>query len=259
MTRAADGTGLVEGKVALVTGAASGIGRASARAFAREGARVMLADLNEKGGEETAAIISEEGGVALFQRADCSDEGQVESLVRRCIEQYGQLDCAHNNAGITGSTGALHEIDLDGWQHTLTTNLTSVFLCMKHEIRAMLKAGGGAIVNSSSGAGLIAVPGLSPYCASKHAILGITKTAAVENARTGIRVNAICPGSTDTPMIRAVMSQNPELEEMILAGQPGGRLGRAEEIAEAAVWLCSERASFVSGEAMLVDGAAVAR
>ena len=123
----------------------------------------------------------------------------------------------------------------------------------------MLKQGGGAIVNSSSGAGLVAVPGLSPYCASKHAILGLTKTAAVENARTGIRVNAICPGSTDTPMLRAIMGRDPELEKMILAGQPGGRLGKAEEIAEAAVWLCSDRASFVSGDSMLVDGAAVAR
>ena len=251
--------GLVEEKVVLVTGGASGIGRASALAFAREGAQVVVADLDVDAGEETVAAISKEGGEALFQRCDVTAESEIESLIQRCVDSYGRIDCAHNNAGITGSGGLLHEIDQEGWERTLRVNLTSVFLCMKHEIRAMLNGGGGAIVNSSSGAGLIAVPGLSPYCASKHGILGITKTAAVENAQTGIRVNAVCPGSTDTPMLRAVMSQDPRLEEMILAGQPGGRLGLAEEVAEAAVWLCSDRASFVSGESMLVDGAAVAR
>ncbi len=259
MTGSKKESGLVAGKVVLVTGGASGIGRASALAFAREGARVVLGDLDTKGGEETVAAITKVGGEAVFQPVDVSVEAEVEKLIGRCLEEHGRIDCAHNNAGIIGSSGALHELDLKGWQRTLDVNLTSIFLCMKHEIRAMLKQGRGAIVNSSSGAGLVAVPGLSPYCASKHAILGITKTAAVENARTGIRVNAICPGSTDTPMLRAIMERDPEMEKMILAGQPGGRLGKAEEIAEAAVWLCSDRASFVSGESMLVDGAAVAR
>jgi NAD(P)-dependent dehydrogenase (short-subunit alcohol dehydrogenase family) len=155
--------------------------------------------------------------------------------------------------------GSLHEIELSDWTRTLAVNLTGVFLCMKHEIPVMQACGGGAIVNTASGAGLIATPGLSAYCASKHAILGITKTAAVENARSGVRVNAICPGSTDTPMLRSAMQTSPEVEKLILASQPGGRLGRAEEVAEAAVWLCSDRASFVSGASMLVDGAAVAR
>ncbi len=259
MTGSKQEAGLVAGKVVLVTGGASGIGRASALAFAREGARVVLGDIDTKGSEETVAAIAKAGGEAVFQPVDVSVEAEVEKLIDRCLQEHGRIDCAHNNAGITGSSGALHELDLKGWQRTLDVNLTSIFLCMKHEIRAMLKQGGGAIVNSSSGAGLVAVPGLSPYCASKHAILGLTKTAAVENARTGIRVNAICPGSTDTPMLRAIMGRDPELEKMILAGQPGGRLGKAEEIAEAAVWLCSDRASFVSGESMLVDGAAVAR
>ena len=251
--------GLVEGKVALVTGGASGIGRASAYAFAREGARVVVCDLNGAGGEETANAIRKDGAEAVFVRADVSDEAQVESLVQRVIDTYGRLDCAHNNAGITGAVGALHEIPLEGWERTLAVNLTSVFLCMKHEIRAMLKQGGGAIVNTSSGAGFVPTPALSPYCASKHGILGLTKTAALENAKTGIRVNAVCPGGVDTPMLRKYMSGSPAMEKLIRASQPGGRLGKPEEIAEATVWLCSDRASFVSGESMLVDGAAIGR
>ncbi len=259
MSAAAERGGLVDGKVALVTGGASGIGRASAIAFAREGARVVVCDLNGAEGEETANAIRKDGGEASFVRVDVSDEAQVESLVKRVVEAHGRLDCAHNNAGITGAVGALHEIPLEGWQRTLAVNLTSVFLCMKHEIQAMLKQGGGAIVNTSSGAGVVPTPALSPYCASKHGILGLTKTAALENAKTGVRVNAICPGSIDTPMLRKYMSGNPAIEKMIRAGQPGGRLGSPEEIAEAAVWLCSDRASFVSGESMLVDGAAIGR
>src|SRR3990172_2322109 len=182
-----------------------------------------------------------------------------EAAVATALSAFGRLDCAVNNAGTTGASGRLEEIDLEGWTRTLMVNLTGVFLCMKHEIAAMARQGGGAIVNVSSGAGLIAVPGLAPYCASKHGVLGLTKTAAVENARTGVRVNAICPASTDTPMLRASIANVPGVEKMILASQPGGRFGRPEEIAEAAVWLCSDRASFVSGESMLVDAAAVAR
>jgi NAD(P)-dependent dehydrogenase (short-subunit alcohol dehydrogenase family) len=175
------------------------------------------------------------------------------------VRSGGRLDCAVNSAGITGAVGPIHEIPLDGWRRTLETNLTGVFLCLKHEIAVMQKQGGGAIVNMSSGAGVIATAGLSPYCATKHGILGLTKTAAVENARTGVRVNALCPGSTDTPMIQATMALSPAVEKMVMSSLPGGRLGRPEEIAQAAVWLCSDRASFVSGESMLVDGAAVAR
>ncbi len=249
---------LVEGKVALVTGAATGIGRASALLFAREGARVVVSDVNAEAARETVEKISKDGGQAHFVQTDVSDEPAVEALVNECVEVYGRLDCAHNNAGIQGTTGPLHEIDLDGWNRTLAINLTGVFLCMKHEIRVMLDQGSGAIVNTSSGGGVIAVPNLSPYCASTHAILGLTKTAAVENARTGIRINAVCPGSTDTPMLQGAMA-SPEIKKLILASQPGGRLGTPEEIAEATVWLCSERASFVSGESMLVDGAAIAR
>lgn len=251
--------GLIDGKVALVTGASSGIGRASAMAFAREGARVLASDIDTTGGEETCEKIRADGGEARFVRADVTSEADVERLVASCLEAFGSLDCAHNNAGIAGGMGPLHQIDLDAFEETLRVNLTGVFLCMKHEIPVMTAAGGGAIVNTASGSGLIATPGLAPYCASKHGILGLTKTAAVENAATGVRVNAVLPGSTRTPMLEASLALGPEIEKMIRANQPGGRFGRPEEIAEAVVWLCSERASFVSGESMLVDGGALAR
>jgi NAD(P)-dependent dehydrogenase (short-subunit alcohol dehydrogenase family) len=258
--RSAQGSQLCAGKVALVTGAASGIGRACALALAREGAAaIVVSDVDASGGEETARLAAEAGATTCFQTTDVSDEHQVRALVALCVERYGRLDCAINNAGISGPMAPLHEIQVDDWNRTLQVNLTGVFLCMKHEIPQMHAQGGGAIVNTASGAGLIATPGMSPYCASKHAILGITKTAAVENARSGVRINAVCPGSTDTPMLRASMDTSPQVEKMILASQPGGRLGRAEEIAEASIWLCSDRASFVSGESMLVDGGAVAR
>jgi NAD(P)-dependent dehydrogenase (short-subunit alcohol dehydrogenase family) len=251
--------GLVAGKVALVTGGASGIGRATALLLAREGARVLVGDVDEGGGSATAAEIVSGGGEARFTRLDVCSEPAVEAAVAVAISSWGRVDCAVNSAGVTGAAGTLDAIELAGWNATLAVNLTGVFLCMKHEIAAMARGGGGAIVNISSGAGLIAVPGLGPYCATKHAVLGLTKTAAVENARTGVRVNAICPGSVDTPMLRASLEKLPGMEKMILASQPGGRFGRPEEIAEAAVWLCSDRASFVSGESMLVDAASVAR
>ena len=251
--------GLVAGKVALVTGAASGIGRAVALLFAREGARVLVGDVDESGGRATVAAIAEAGGEARFTRLDVASESDVEAAVASAVSAWKRLDCAVNCAGVTGASGSLDAIDLAGWNATLAVNLTGVFLCMKHEIAAMVRQGGGAIVNVSSGAGLIAVPGLGPYCATKHAVLGLTKTAAVENARTGVRVNAVCPGSIDTPMLRASIAKLPGMEKMVLASQPGGRFGRPEEIAEACVWLCSDRASFVSGESMLVDAASVAR
>ncbi len=246
-------------KVALVTGGASGIGRATCLAFAREGARVVVSDVDAETGEACADEIRRSGGDAVFRRADVSDESEVEALVATAVERFGRLDCALNNAGISGAGGPLQQISLDDFRRTLDINLIGVFLCMKHEIAAMLESGGGAIVNTASGAGVIATPFLSPYAASKHAILGLTKTAAVENARSGVRINAILPGSTDTPMLRATMDGNPEIVKLVLRSMPGGRLGRPEEIAEAVVWLCSDRASFVTGDSMLVDGGAVAR
>jgi NAD(P)-dependent dehydrogenase (short-subunit alcohol dehydrogenase family) len=251
--------GLVEGKVALVTGAASGIGSATARALAREGARVLVADVDASGGEKTVAEVTAAGGEARFARADVTRELEVEALIAAAVEAWGRIDCAVNNAGITGEPAGLHDLPLDAWNRTLAINLTGVFLCMKHELSAMQGQGEGAIVNVASGAGVVAAPGLAAYCASKHGVLGLTKTAAIENARTGVRVNAICPGSTDTPMLRASMARDPRLEKLIRRSLPGGRFGAPEEIAEAAVWLCSDRASFVSGESMLVDGGSVAR
>ena len=250
-------SGLLEGKSALVTGAASGIGRASALAFAREGSRVMLVDVDEARGERAAEEIREAGGEARFARADVTREEEVEAMIRAAVGAFGGLDCALNNAGMTGAPAPLQGLELDEFERVIALNLVGVFLCMKHEIPAMRDA--GAIVNMASGASLVPTPGLAPYCASKHGVLGLTKTAALENARTGIRVNAICPGSTDTPMLQEAMAMDPKVKKMILSGQPGGRLGRAEEIAEAAVWLCSDRASFVTGHSMLVDGGAVAR
>jgi NAD(P)-dependent dehydrogenase (short-subunit alcohol dehydrogenase family) len=251
--------GLVEGKSSLVTGGASGIGRSTALAFAHEGARVLVCDVDDENGEAVAKEITAAGGEARFLHVDVTREDDVEAMVRTAVELFGGLDCAVNNAGITGDAAAIADLSLELWARTLLINLTSVFLCLKHEIPVMRKQGGGAIVNMASGAGFVPVPGLAHYCASKHGVLGLTKTAAVENAPTGVRVNAICPGSTDTPMLRASMDGNPAIEKMILSSVPAGRLGRPEEIAEATVWLCSDRASYVSGASMLVDGGAVAR
>jgi NAD(P)-dependent dehydrogenase (short-subunit alcohol dehydrogenase family) len=251
--------GLVEGKVALVTGAGSGIGRASALAFAREGARLIVSDLDGAAAESTAEEVRRAGGAAHARRTDVTDDAQVRALVETALAAFGRLDCAHNNAGGPGRMAPMHQLELAEWDAVVAANLTSVFLCMRYQIPAMIERGGGAIVNTASGSGIVATPGLSSYCAAKHGVLGLTKTAAIENARTGVRINAVCPGSTDTPALRRVMATRPEVESAILASQPGGRLGRPEEIAEAVVWLCSDRASFVTGESLLVDGGAVAR
>jgi NAD(P)-dependent dehydrogenase (short-subunit alcohol dehydrogenase family) len=252
-------SGLVAGKVALVTGAASGIGRGSALALAREGARVVVSDVDVAGGERVAKEIAAQGGKAHFVRCDVTREDEVLALVKAAVDAFGRLDCAHNNAGAPGRGGLVHEIPAEEWSAVVALNLTSVFLCMKHELPVMIRQGAGAIVNTSSGAGLVAVPLLAHYAAAKHGVLGLTKTAARENAKTGVRINAICPGSVDTPALRAHMAKDPAIEASILATQPGGRLGTPDEIAEAVVWLCSDRASFVTGESFVVDGGAVAR
>lgn len=251
--------GLVEDKVVLVTGAASGIGRASAAALAAEGARVMLSDVDEAEGKQVAADIRAGGGETLFRAADVTDEAQVAALVDATVEAFGRLDAAHNNAGIMGPLGELHDLALEDWHRVLDTNLTGPFLCIKHELRAMRPARAGAIVNTSSVAGVIAAPGIVAYASSKHGLIGLTRTAAVEAAPHGIRVNAILPGSVDTPMLREYMALDPAVEAAVRDQQPAGRIGTPEEIAETVVWLCSDRASYVSGTALGVDGAAVAR
>lgn len=252
-------TALLTDKTTLITGAASGIGAATARLFAREGARLLLADRDTAAGEVLTEELRSQGADVCFRTADIGDEAQVAALLEAARNRFGRLDCAFNNAGINGRATPLEEIDLAEWQQTLAINLTGVFLCMKHELRLMKPRGQGVIVNNASGGGLIAVPNMAAYCAAKHGVLGLTKTAAQENARHGIRVNAVLPGSTDTPMLRAAMGGSAEAERMILGSVPGGRLGRPEEVAEAVAWLCSDRASYVSGESLLVDMATVAR
>jgi len=252
-------SGLVEGKIALVTGAAGGIGRATAQAFAREGASVMVADRNIDGAKETVELIGAAGGTAESFEVDVTDDAQARDMVAATLARFGRLDCAHNNAGISRPPALVHELEPAAWHEMIAINLTSLFLCMRHEVPPMLEQGGGAIVNTSSGAGIVGYPGLSSYVAAKHGVLGLTKTAALEYVKAGIRVNAICPGTTDTPMIRAFIGDDPVLEEAMKATVPTGDFGRPEQLAEAVVWLCSDRASWVSGESMLVDGASVCR
>jgi NAD(P)-dependent dehydrogenase (short-subunit alcohol dehydrogenase family) len=251
--------GRLDGKIALITGGGSGIGRASALAFAREGAKVVVADVVVKGGEETVGMIKKAGGEAIFVKADVSKAAEVEAMVNEAIETYGRLDCAHNNAGIEGTWVTTAEYTEENWDRVMAINLKGVWLCMKYEIPQMLKQGGGSIVNTASGAGLVGVPQASAYVASKHGVVGLTKAAALEYAKSGIRVNAVCPGVIRTPMLERVLSSQPRMAETITAMEPVGRMGTPEEIAEAVVWLCSEAASFVTGHAMAVDGGYVAQ
>lgn len=251
--------GLVAGKVALVTGASSGIGRATALAFAREGAKVVVADVTVEGGEETVALIKKAGGEAIFVKTDVSKAAEVEALVNKAVATYGRLDCAHNNAGIAGNSKTVVDDTEDNWDRILAINLKGVWWCMKYEIAQMLKQGGGAIVNTASDAGLIGVRRGGAYVASKHGVVGLTKTAALEYAKAGIRVNCVCPGPIDTPMLQGIGGRNQQVMEKMAAAQPGGRLGKPEEIAEAAVWLCSDAASFITGLPMPVDGGYMAQ
>jgi NAD(P)-dependent dehydrogenase (short-subunit alcohol dehydrogenase family) len=248
----------LDGKVALVTGGASGIGRATALTFAREGAKLIIADMNEDGGHQTVHMVKENGGDATFVRTDVSKAVEVQALISKAVETYGRLDCAHNNAGISGAGigGDLRvltaEYPEERWHQVLAVNLTGVWLCMKYEIPQMLHQGGGSIVNTASVAGLVGSVGLSAYVASKHGVVGLTKTAALEYARQGIRVNCVCPGVIQTPMTESAL-RDPALQAQITA-RPMGRVGAPEEVAEAVVWLCSDAASFVTGHTMTVDG-----
>ena len=251
--------GLTEGKVALVTGAGSGIGRATALVFAREGAKVVVSDIVVEGGEETVQQIKAAGGEAIFVKADVSKGADVEALITQTVETCGRLDCAFNNAGIEGGVKPTIDCTEEEFARTIAVNLTGVWLCMKHEIQQMLSQGGGTIVNTASVAGLVGFPGLPDYVASKHGVLGLTKTAALEYAKSGIRVNAVCPGVIQTPMVERGAQLSPGFDELAVSMEPVGRFGQPVEIGEAVVWLCSDAASFVTGHPMTVDGGLVAQ
>lgn len=251
--------GRVAGKVALVTGGGSGIGRAAALAFAREGAKVVVSDVVIDGGEETVRLIKAAGGQAVFVKADVARPAEVDALIARVVDTYGRLDCAFNNAGIEGTMAQTADCSEENWDRTIAINLKGVWLCLKAEIPQMLKQGGGAIVNTASVAGLVGFAGLPAYVASKHGVVGLTKSAALEYAKQGIRVNAVCPGVIRTPMVERLFRDNPAAGETIAAMEPVGRMGTPEEIAEAVVWLCSDAASFVTGLAMAVDGGLTAQ
>lgn len=253
--------GRVSGKVALITGGGSGIGRATAITFGREGAKVAIADYNRAGGEETVRMIKAAGGEASFIEANVAIAKQVEAMVAKTIDTYGRLDCAFNNAGIEGemSGGNIAECSEENWGRIIAINLTGVFLCMKYEIPQMLKHGGGSIVNTASAAGLIGLPGGTAYVASKHGVAGLTKSAALEYAKSGIRINAVCPGFIRTAMTERVMDGGSISEDAMIAAEPLGRIGKPEEIASVVLFLCSDDASFVTGLPMPVDGGYVAQ
>ena len=241
-------------KVALVTGGSFGIGRAAAVAFAKKGARVVIADWIEDKEEVTLKQIKDGGGEALFVQCDVSKASDVKAVVDKTIAVFGRLDYAFNNAGIEGATAPTHECTEENWDKTIGINLKGVWLCMKNEIPQMIKQGSGAIVNCASIAGLSGFVGLPAYTVSKHGIIGLTKTAALENAKAGIRINAVCPGVIHTAMVDRVTGKDKEVEKAYIAMEPVGRMGTAEEVAEAVIWLCSDAASFVTGHAMPVDG-----
>lgn len=246
-------------KSILITGAASGIGEACARRAAQCGAALLLCDINVEKGEALREELAGRGVNCRFHVCNVSAERDIETAVRKAVKAFGQLDCAINNAGITGLPAPLEDTTLEAWNEVISVNLTSVFLCVKHQLRAMKARGHGAIVNISSGAGLIGTPNLVSYCASKHGVLGVTKTAVAENPRAGVRINAVLPGSTRTPMLAQSMAASAEVEQMIMASVPCGRLAEPKEVAEAALWLCSDAASYINGQSLVVDNGGLSR
>jgi len=249
--------GQLQGKVALVTGGASGIGRATTVAFAREGAKVVIADVNVGGSQETLQLVTKSGGEAIFVRTDVTESVEVEALINDVGKTYGRLDCAFNNAGTVGKPSSTAQCTEEDWDWVVSVNLKGVFLCLKYEIAYMLQQGHGAIVNAASVAGLVGVKNNAAYVASKHGVVGLTKAAALECAQAGIRVNAVCPGFVRTPILG--LDGTPESESRYARLQPMTRLAEPEEIAEAVVWLCSDGASYVTGHAMSIDGGMAAR
>ncbi|MFC1823401.1 glucose 1-dehydrogenase [Thermodesulfobacteriota bacterium] len=244
----------LEDKVALVTGGGSGIGRATSLVFAGEGARVGIADIDDKGGLETCEMIRQAGGRAFFLRADVSQNEQAEDFVNQVVDTFGPPQCALNNVGISGDLVSVVECSEENWNRVIDVSLKSVWLCMKAEIDRMLTNGGGAIVNMSSTAGLLGFRKGAAYSACKHGVLGLTKSAALEYAKKGIRVNAVCPGVIDTPATEKAIGGDSRIESVYKALSPTGRMGTSEEVAKAVLWLCSDAASFVNGHALVVDG-----
>jgi len=249
--------GDLDGRAALVTGGASGLGRATAVALARAGVRVLVADVNGGMGSETVQLVEEAGGEGLFVETDVTRTEAVEAMVAACVAAFGSLDFAVNNAGTTGAGGQVADYDLEDWRRTMAINLDGVFFCLRAELPVMVGQGGGSIVNVASGAGLVGFAGLPAYVASKHGVVGLTRAAAIEYAPQGVRVNCVCPGSVRTPMLEGFIGGRARVEKMMAAGAPLGRLGRPEEVAEAIVWLLSDAASYVVGHALAVDGGSV--
>jgi NAD(P)-dependent dehydrogenase (short-subunit alcohol dehydrogenase family) len=244
----------LEGKVGLVTGGTSGIGRETALLFAKAGAKVVVAGRRELEGNETIELIRSAGGDGLFVKTDVSRASEVYTLIQKAVERFGRLDVAFNNAGIEGVWAPIIRQSEEDWDRTIDINLKGVWLCLKYEIRQMLKQGGsGAIVNMASITGLVGAVGAAAYSASKHGVMGLTKTAALENAKSGIRINAVCPGFTETPMADRVF-RVPAVHKYVLSCHPIGRFGRPTEIAEAVVWMCSDRSSFMTGQSIVLDG-----
>jgi NAD(P)-dependent dehydrogenase (short-subunit alcohol dehydrogenase family) len=250
---------MLDGKVTLVTGAGGGIGRATAVVLGQAGAKVLVSDVSTRRGEETVKLVREAGAEAEFCKADVSRAADVEALIAAAVNKWGRLDCAHNNAGISGNIAAVADDTEENWDRTLAVDLKGVWLCMKYEILQMLKQGGGSIVNTSSTAGLAGAVRMGAYAAAKHGVIGLTRTAALEYARSNIRINAVCPGVIGTPVILGWFEANEKLKQRMTAQEPIGRLGRPEEIGNAVAWLFSDRASFVTGTAFPVDGGLIAQ
>lgn len=244
----------ISGSTAIVTGGSTGIGRAAARRFGEAGASVVVADVAAAEAERTVEMVTDAGGEATFVETDVSDAAEVGAMVEEAVETYGGLDVAFNNAGIEGESEPSADQPLDNWERVIDVNLRGVFLGMRSELPAMLESGGGAIVNTASIAGVVGFPALAPYVASKHGVIGLTRTAALEYSGQGVRVNAVAPGVIDTPMVQRSREESPESTEQAVAATPIGRLGEPAEVGDAAVWLCSEEASFVTGETLVVDG-----
>lgn len=252
-------TQLLRNRTAFVTGAGSGIGRATALAFAQRGANVAVIDTSSEGGQETVRLIEKHDSSAFFIKCDTSKEEDVKRAIGETLKKYDSIHYAFNNAGIEGAMAPTAECTTENWDHVISVNLKGVWLCMKYQIPQMLKQGGGAIVNCASIAGLVGFPGIPAYVASKHGVIGLTKNAALEYAKSNIRINAVCPGVIQTPMIDRFVHGEAQAIQTLKNGEPVGRMGKPEEIAEAVVWLCSDGASFVTGHPMVVDGGWVAQ